>query len=314
MNRIRVAIAGAGAMAREHARAFASLPDAELCGITSRTRAKAEALAGELAIGEVFDSVGSMSAATNPDLIVVAVPPLVMREVAEQCFLSGAVVMLEKPPGYDLADAEAIAASAREQKRRVHVALNRRSYSSTRAAAERLDTLPGARFITVHDQQDLDVALRIGHPPKIVENWMFGNSIHLVDYLRVFGRGRITTVEPVSRWNPADPGPVVAAVRFASGDAGLYVGIWNAPGPWAVTVTTADERWELRPLERAVFQRRGERELHQVEVDVADVEYKAGFRHQAALAIRAAKGEQTELPTLDEAIETMRLISEIYSL
>ena len=43
---IRIAFVGAGGMAREHGRAFRDIPGVILSGIHSRTRAKAEALAG----------------------------------------------------------------------------------------------------------------------------------------------------------------------------------------------------------------------------------------------------------------------------
>ena len=45
MTDTRVAIVGAGAMAREHIRAFADVPRVTVCGIHSRTREKAEKLA-----------------------------------------------------------------------------------------------------------------------------------------------------------------------------------------------------------------------------------------------------------------------------
>ena len=42
---LKVAFVGAGYMATEHMRAFASLPDVEIAGIYSRTRERAEKLA-----------------------------------------------------------------------------------------------------------------------------------------------------------------------------------------------------------------------------------------------------------------------------
>ena len=67
----RVAILGAGNMAREHLRALAAVDGVELAGIHSRTRAKAEALAQEYSISEVYDSVGALHEQTAADLVVV---------------------------------------------------------------------------------------------------------------------------------------------------------------------------------------------------------------------------------------------------
>ena len=61
---------------------------------------------------------------------------------------------------------------------------------------------------------------------------MYANSIHVVDYLRVFGRGKITSVTPVFAWDPKTSHVVVAKIEFDSGDIGLYEGVWKGPGPW----------------------------------------------------------------------------------
>ena len=58
-----VAIIGAGAMARQHIKAFADLPGVTVAGIHSRTRAKAEALAAEYQIAHVCDLVDELHGA-----------------------------------------------------------------------------------------------------------------------------------------------------------------------------------------------------------------------------------------------------------
>jgi hypothetical protein len=113
-------------------------------------------------------------------------------------------------------------------------------------------------------------------------------------------------------WPGAETAVVAAAVEFASGDRGLYEGIWQGPGPWAVSVTTATRRWELRPLEQAAFQNAGERRLHQVEVHAWDREFKPGFRLQAQAVVDALGGQASGAVTLEESLRTMRLISAIF--
>ena len=171
---------------------------------------------------------------------------------------------------------------------------------------------PAPRFIHVQDQQSLDVARQIGHAEPVVRNWMYANSIHLVDYLRAFGRGEISAVTPIARWNPQAPGVVLAKVTFTSGDIGLYEGIWHGPGPWACTVTTPRRRWELRPLEKATYQNAGERKLVPVDVDAWDEAFKPGFRLQAERVVNAVRGKANGAVTLDDGVATMRLIRDIF--
>ena len=307
-----VAIIGAGYMGREHVRAFADVPSVTIAGIHSRTRARAEALADEFGILGVHDSVSELYERTQANLVVVAVPETAANPVSRACFDFPWTVLMEKPPGHNLQDAEEIHSAAVARNRKVLVGLNRRSLSSTRAAMADLAQYDSPRFIHVQDQQNLEEAASYGHPDLVVENWMYANSIHVIDYLRAFGRGRITSVTPVFAWHPKTSQVVVAKIEFDSGDRGLYEGIWRGPGPWAVSVSTPEKRWEMRPLEQAAFQVWGERHLQPVEVHSWDRDFKPGLRLQAEMAVAAALGKPPDTPTLDGAMETMRLISAIF--
>ena len=86
------------------------------------------------------------------------------------------------------------------------------------------------------------------------------------------------------------PDVVVSRIEFDSGDICMYEGIWNGPGPWAVIVSMHQKRWELRPLERAMFQLNGERRLQEVRAHPWDNEFKPGLRLQAEAAVAAVRG------------------------
>jgi predicted dehydrogenase len=309
---LRVAMIGGGGMTREHIRAFQNVPGVTVAGIWNRTRDKAEALVKEFAIAHVASSIDDLYAATKADLAVLAVYETAINPVVKQALAHPWTILMEKPVGLDLADAEDIAAAAKAKKAKVFVGLNRRTLSSTQAVLADLADDQGPRFIHVQDQQSLDVARQIGHAPQVVDNWMYANSIHLVDYIPVLGRGKITEVKPVVRWNPKAPTVVVAKVAFDSGDIALYEGIWNGPGPWACTVTTPRRRWELRPLEKAVFQNAGERKQNPVEPHAWDAEFKPGFRLQAERVVSALRGNGNATG-LDEAVRTMRLVRDIFA-
>jgi predicted dehydrogenase len=310
----KVAIVGAGYMAREHIRAFQDVRGVEITGIHSRTRSRAEALAQEFHVPNVCDSIAELYTKSAADLVVVSVPELSVNEVSCACFNHPWAALIEKPAGYDVADAEEIARMAGKTGSRAFVALNRRHYSSTRSMLEDLATNPEPRFICVQDQEDAIAALKAGQPKLVVENWMYANSIHMIDYFMMLGRGRVTEVEPFVRWYPDKPGFVAAKIMFDSGDVGLYQAVWNAPGPWGVTVTTYSKRWELlRPVEQAAYQTYGSRKLEPVIQHEWDRQFKPGLRRQAELAVRAAMGEATpELPTLEDALVSMRLVQAIY--
>lgn len=313
MKKWKIAIVGSGYMAQEHAKAFASLPNVEIAGVCGRSRARAEALAASYGV-PIYDSVAALHTGTQADAVVVAVNELSVREVCLAAFAHPWLCFLEKPVGIDLPQAEGITAAAKRAGTRAYVALNRRSYASTRQALQELACNDGARLISVLDQQDMVSAREGGQPDKVVRNYMYANSIHLIDYLNLFGRGEIVAVQPTHRWNAENPGYVVATIHYASGDVGVYQAVWNGPGPWVVTVTNPQVRLEMRPLEKLGIQRRGERRLTEVPADAIDTEFKPGLRHQAEQIVELLQGRPTSLATLDEATRSMALCADIYVL
>lgn len=314
MTNIKVAFVGAGYMTTEHIKAFSSLPDVTIAGIFSRSADRAMALAAPHG-AIVASSVDELYAQTKADLVVVSVPELAMADTAGQCFSHPWQVLLEKPAGYNLPDAQRIRDAARSAGATVHVAFNRRAYSSTRAALAQLSEADGKRFIKVLDQQD-QVAARIHHgqPELVAQNYMFANSIHVIDYFRVFGRGSIVAVTPVVAWNAEAPGLVIAKVEFSSGDVGVYEGIWDGPGPWAVSISTPAKRIEMRPLEQGSVQLRDTRAQVPLDLSEDDRTYKPGLRYQAEQALAAVRGEPANLADIDDSLQSMKLVADIFGI
>jgi predicted dehydrogenase len=310
----KVAFVGAGYMAREHLRAFADVPNVELTGLFSRTAERAHAIAEAYPGLSLCASVEELYDRTQSDLVVIAVNELSVAEIARAAFEFPWTVLVEKPAGYDLVEAERIAALARDKGQDVRVALNRRCYASTRSVRNRLDRIEGARFIKVQDQQDLIEARRLCKPEAVIANWMYANAIHLVDYFHALGRGVVTDVTPVVPWSAENPDIVVAKLSFASGDIGLYEAVWNRPGPWAISVNAGGERYEMRPLEQAAMQCYGERRLSPLPPNLWDEQFKPGLRYQAEQAVRAARGQPSDLPDIAQALESMRLVARIYGI
>ncbi len=308
----RVAVVGAGAMANEHIKAFSAIPGVDVCGVFSRTRARAEDLAKSHGIETIADSVSELKEKTAADLVVVTVPELSANSVANACFEQDWAVLLEKPAGYDLDDAKDIAAAAERARKPVMVGLNRRFYSSVNAVLSDLEQHDAARYVRIQDQQSYEEARRYNHPEAVVEKFMYANSIHAIDLMRVFCRGEIVDVDPIMPWRGEETEIVLAHVTFDSGDTALYEGIWKGPGPWAASVSTPNRRWVLQPLERATYQNAGERHQNEQALDPVDTDYKAGFLRQAEAVIACVKGEDNSAVDIEEGLKTMQLINRMF--
>ena len=310
---ISVAIVGAGSMAREHIKAFSALPTAKVTGITSRTRARAEMLAKEFFVDCVSGSIPELYEKTKADLLVITVPELMANTVAKVALPFPWAILMEKPAGYDLMDAEDISAAASGRAAPVMVGLNRRFYSSTRAVQADLESRAAERrFIHVQDQQSYMEARKYNHPEPVVEKFMYANSIHLIDMIMAFGRGNVAKVDRITPWRGAETQHMLAYVEFDSGDSALYDAVWQGPGPWACTVSTIGRRWTMQPLEQAVYQNAGERVSQTLEVNEDDKNYKPGFLLQAQAAVERAQGKPSVIASLQDSLATMRLIHEIF--
>ena len=314
---IKVAVIGAGAMAREHIRAFQAVSGTSVVGITSRTTSRAEALAKEYSIATVAETQSQLLAKGPIDLMVVAVPEYASRAVISEVIDAGIPVLAEKPIGLHLADCLDVVNKAEAAKVPLWVGLNRRCYSSSLAALKGLEDDPNPRFIDVHDQQSRADAIAIGYCSDIVENWMYANSIHLVDYVAAFGRGDIANVLVTDHWQRDAASCVVSAhVSFSSGDIAHYTAVWGQPGPWSCSVTTAKNRWEMRPLEVAKVQKAGTRVLEDVPIDQVDKDFKAVFHFQAQDVVSAVRNGQAAnyVPDGAEALRVTRLLAQIYEI
>lgn len=309
---MKVAFVGAGYMAREHIKAYQDIAGVSLAGICNRTREKAEALAQEYGIAHVCDDIDDLYAKTGADLVIIAVYETAMLDSALAAMKHPWALFLEKPPGYTPEIAARIAQAAKNHSAPVMVGLNRRYLSSTRAALDSLNKHDGTRVITIFDQQSLATAKQFNHHPDVIKHWMYANSIHLLDYAIAFGRGEVGEVSVLDPWNPENPQVTRALIRFSSGDSAFYQCLWNGPGPWAVSVATDAIRWDMRPLEKATFQMRGEYKLNESPVHEWDTAFKPGLRLQAEAALAATRGEPSDIPGMDEAMKTMRLIESVY--
>lgn len=313
MNRIKVAVIGAGRMADEHIRAFTDISGVRVVGIHSRSLSRAKRLSEKYNVPNVYESVGSLYRETNADILVVAVSELSTRAVCVEAFKYRWLALIEKPVGLGIKEASEIRDIADKAKRKAFIALNREHYSATRAVLKGLEGSNGRRLVQVLDQENPQVAIDLGRHPDVVANWMYANSIHVIDYFRLLCRGSVAKVDNIVKWDPQNPEYVIAKLSFTSGDIGIYQGVWNAPGPWSVAVNTREAHWELRPLEEAVTVKSGTREKIVIQSDPWDKQYKPGFRRQAENAIKAVKGLPHSLPNLDDGIETMRLVQQIYA-
>ena len=78
---------------------------------------------------------------------------------------------------------------------------------------------------------------------------MYCNSVHLIDYIRIFARGRLRKVSKIKKFNDNKFSETISKLYFSSKDEVLYHCNWNSPGSWSVNIVQQNNRCELSPLE-----------------------------------------------------------------
>jgi myo-inositol 2-dehydrogenase/D-chiro-inositol 1-dehydrogenase len=108
----RIAVAGAGNMARVRARALQETGKMTVCGVAARTSASAGAFGAEIGCDECFDDYRKL-AQTSPDALLVEVPHGVQDEIVLWALEQGFHVLVGSTLATSMAAANAIAQAAR---------------------------------------------------------------------------------------------------------------------------------------------------------------------------------------------------------
>lgn len=307
---MKVAFVGAGPVGLEHLKAFRSL-DVEVVGLCTKGEESGRQLASEHGFPFYTNSVAELYEHTRADAVVAALPIAEMISVYPTLFAQPWASLVEKPLGLDMAEAAKLHALARTLGHRGFVGFNRRHYQSTKVAQQVIGRCSGPRHVIVFDQQDRDVAATHGHPESVLRNYMYANSIHLLDYFSMFCRGQLVDVIPVKPWTGEHGVTVEVELRFDSGDTGRYHAVWEQSARWAIHVHAADTVATMKPLEKLAVTINGEDATPSVDY-LVDEQFKPGFHDQAAAFVSSVKTGGQMCPNFDEALRTTRLVARVY--
>jgi len=130
---VRVGVVGVGALGQHHAKAYASLPGAELVGVVDSRPGRAEEIAGQLltkAYSDYRDLIGKV------DAVSIATPTTLHAEIAQQFLEQGVHVLVEKPISHTLEAADRLILAAKRSGRVLQVGHSERFNPAVRALRE----------------------------------------------------------------------------------------------------------------------------------------------------------------------------------
>src|SRR5712675_279638 len=181
---IRVAVAGCGEFGRNHARVYRALESAELVGVFDTDPARSAAFAQEFQT-TAFSSLQEMKG--KVDAASVAVPTIAHAEVGCALMEMGIDVLVEKPMAKDLADADALLATAKKFSRILQVGHVER-FNPAVLAVEPIINRP--LFFEVH-------RLGVFTPRSLDVDVIYDLMIHDLDILLALVRQPVNEVKAV---------------------------------------------------------------------------------------------------------------------
>lgn len=314
MQEVKLGLIGAGWMARQHLEALKGVSGMQATAITSRTRAKAEALAAEFDIPLCADTVEELVRRGQPDALLVLVDVELMSPVTAQAIQYRLPLFVEKPAGMLPEDNKKLADLAIAQGVRTMVGFNRRYYSIFHKGIQLIKENGPLLGVMVEGHERMWRVREGGKFAKAeLDNWIYANSVHTIDLLRFFG-GEIKNFHAIvqSRFGEAHGDQFAAVMEFDSGAMGTYVSHWYSPGGWRVVLYGDGVSVEFKPLEKGVWYDK-KLEAHEIVPDEVDVKYKPGLVRQLEAFGRLVREGKQEWPALDleGAYKTMALAKQL---
>ncbi len=314
MAKLKFAFIGTGYMANEYAKVLKNgfSRRSEIVAAINKSSDSVKAFTKKFKVSKHYSELKEMMIYAKPDVVIVCVNELSTYGVLKELSLYPCICLIEKPVGINHVESLKILKLKKNKKFFPFVALNRREFSSVKKAVNLISKDKSPRIINIFDQESSLVAKKSGQPDKVVKNWMYANSIHIIDFINIFARGKINKIKKVERNNIFKEGIFSCILSHDSGDKVFYNCIWNRPSPWSVQVSTKKYFVELKPLENVSFLTNKNRKWNFLKSSTLDINYKPGIYSLINEIFRFKKIKKTNLKDLKYSHQLMKLIRNIY--
>lgn len=314
-DRARIAVIGAGRVARHHLRVLSAMPDCEIVGIANRGGSRIADLGREFSIPEAFDDWRRMVDTTRPDAVLIIVHHEGIFGVTRDCLALGIPSFIEKPPGMSAAQCVDLANAARSRSVLNMVGVNRRFISGLTFARRQLALAGPVHGVSIEWAEgglvpDQGPAISI----KKLDDRPITSGIHPLDlFVHLGGPVAEISVHSGAR------GARAAYLSFCSGTQGTFLSVPAAGTCFRLSLRGEGVRadFENSLVEgRIILERGTDKTSYAIPVDDVDRRFKPGFWRQHRVFLDSLIRREPLPPdacTLEKAVQTMRLIETIYA-
>ena len=251
---------------------------------------------------------------TAPNCAIIAANISYMVEIAKSLISAGTKrVLLEKPGALSreaLIDLKELADNRGVE---VYIGYNRRFYTSVQKVKELIRMDGGLSSVHFEFTEMIHKIKRAKHGDAALSRWVLSNSSHVIDTVFYLAGKPKEVNAAISgnavEWHPSGSifvgtGQTDQKVPFS------YHANWGSAGRWSIELNTPENKYILSPMEKVKFQKRGEMEVVELDLeDHLDLNFKPGIYLQtkAFLAIPS----ESALVKLDALIEEFQILNQM---
>ena len=293
-------------MAEEYLKVFLS-KQITLEAIYSRTASKSKILKKKYKIKKIYKSLNDLKNDNKINALIIAVNSESTKHIIDNLDIYNYRVLCEKPVGINFEETKKIISKIKNKY--FYVALNRRFYSSNLKAFNLVVKNKSKRLISIRDQE-----LQNSKSKLYNKNLMYWNSVHLIDYINIYARGKLFKVQRLKRFEDNKFSENLTRLFFSSKDEVLYHCNWNSPGPWSINIIQKNQSIEMKPLENLVHEKliRGKRIRVFHNISKIDLKFKPGLFYQVSEFIKMLNDKKHKLVNLNDYFNTVKLIKKLY--
>lgn len=302
---INVAIIGSGKMALSYSKVLKANRNFNLIGAYSRNVDNLKSFCFENSIFP-FKNIKNLTKYPTLDLIIVAVTAPNLLKIINKIFNVKCKVLIEKPLGISLKEANKIYKKILFKKN-FFFALNRRFYGSVLLAKKKINKKK--YIIYIEDHINFNNFQKLGFNNKNKKNFIYSHSIHLIDFLNIFSKGK-----PIKFYKKKiilnNKINIYCFIEYQSGNIGIYNAYYDSSLRWKVIVKDRQNNFLFMPLENLVLS--NNKNFTKMYAFKLDHEYKPGIWNLIKEIEKMFEGKTHKLLLIKQALPIMSLINKIH--
>jgi predicted dehydrogenase len=292
-----------------------AVPGVQVAAVAARDSARAEAFARRHGIPRVHATYADLLADDDLDAVYVPLPNALHAEWTLAAVAAGRHVLCEKPLTSNAAEAQRVAAAARDAGVVVMEAFHYRYHPLTRRALELVPRLGRLTHVDTRLCFPLPRFGDIRYSYRLGGGAMMDAGCYALHALRTLGGAEPEVVSArAALHGPQVDRLMVARYRFPGGATGRTVASLWSRYLLGVSARVTGERGELRIFNYVMPQGYHRLTLRTGEGRHAErVPGEASYTHQLRAFAAAVGGGDTNLTAAADAVATMRLIDAVYA-